>query len=46
MKVVLFHIQVRKDVNKPEYDRTFERMFELVSETRKYPRARVNVGGP
>lgn len=32
MKVVLFRIQVREDVDEPEYQRTFERMLELVSE--------------
>jgi heme-degrading monooxygenase HmoA len=31
VKVVLFHIRLREDINQPEYQRTFERMLELVS---------------
>lgn len=31
MKVVLFHVRAREDINEVEYQRTFERMVELVS---------------
>ncbi len=31
MKVVLFHIRTREDIDQAEYQRTFERMVELVS---------------
>ena len=31
MKVVLFRIRVREDIDQAEYERTFERMLELVS---------------
>jgi heme-degrading monooxygenase HmoA len=31
MKVVLFHTRPRHDINEVEYQRTFERMLELVS---------------
>jgi heme-degrading monooxygenase HmoA len=31
MKVVLFHIRTREDINEADYQRTFERMVEIVS---------------
>jgi heme-degrading monooxygenase HmoA len=31
MKVVLFKIRVREDIDQAEYERTFEQMLELVS---------------
>jgi heme-degrading monooxygenase HmoA len=31
MKVVLFHIRTREDIDQVDYQRTFERMVELVS---------------
>ncbi|MGW0024397.1 antibiotic biosynthesis monooxygenase family protein [Rhodococcus sp. NPDC003383] len=32
MEIVLFHIKTRTDVDQEEYQRTFERMLDLVSQ--------------